>query len=53
MQQYNVDTGVEIFADIHEMGHKYASDKKKPLSGFRLVYKGKNKSYLGWYIVRE
>lgn len=49
----NVDTGEEIFADIYEMGHKYASDKKKPLGGFRLVYKGKNKSYLGWYIIRE
>lgn len=49
----NVGTGEEIFADIYEMGHKYANFTKKPPAGFRLVYQGKNKSYLGWYIIRE
>lgn len=41
-------SGKEVKATIYEMGHLYASDKKRPVAGFTLVYIRKNKSYLGW-----
>lgn len=40
----------EEYTTIYEMGHKYASNKKKPVAGFRSVIIGKLKSYLGWQL---
>lgn len=41
-------SGKEVKATIYEMGHLYASDKAKPVAGFRQVYLRINNSYLGW-----
>ena len=51
-QWININTQQEVFADIFEMGHLFASHKKAPVSGFREVYKGRLNSYLGWTLKR-
>lgn len=48
----NTITSESASGTIYEMAYKYASDKKKPVAGFRLVITGKNKSYLNWKLKR-
>lgn len=45
-------TKQEMLADIYEMGHLFAHDKKKPVAGFRGVFIGHLVSYLGWELKR-